>query len=157
MSSVPEVIIEEVMSPSILSVAVAPGSAKVSPTVRLMVEEPVKVIVGGVVSGSGLTITVLIVETELPAASVTEYSMVYVPSVDVSTVPEEVIEEVMPPSILSSAIAPGSAKVSPTVRLMVEEPDKVIVGGVVSGIGLSLEQDNRINKIKRVSLCITCC
>ena len=156
MSSVPEVIIEEVMSPSILSVAVAPGSAKVSPTVRLMVEEPVKVIVGGVVSGSGLTITVLVVETELPAASETEYLVVYVPSVDVSTVPEEVIKEVMSPSILSVAVAPGSAKVSPTVRLMVEGLDKVIVGGVVSGIGLSLEHDNRIKKTNRVSLCITC-
>ena len=46
----PEVVIDEVMFPSTLSVAVAPGSVKVSPTVILIVEEPVNVITGFVVS-----------------------------------------------------------------------------------------------------------
>ena len=61
-------VIEEVRSPSKSSVAVAPGSVKVSPTKRIIVEEPVRVIVGG---KSKLTTTVLIIETELPAASET--------------------------------------------------------------------------------------
>jgi hypothetical protein len=52
---------------------------KVSPTVKLIVEEPVKVIVGGVVSGSGLIITVLVTETKLFPLSETEYTKVYVP------------------------------------------------------------------------------
>ena len=44
--TVPEVVIEEVKSPSTSSVAVAPGSVKVAPRGRLIVEEPVKVITG---------------------------------------------------------------------------------------------------------------
>ena len=67
-------------------------------------------------SSEEFTITVLVVEAILPAASETEYSIVYVPSVAVSTVPEDVIEEVMSPSILSSAVAPASVKVSPTPK-----------------------------------------
>ena len=55
----------------------------------------------------------------------------YVPAVAVSTEPEVVIEEVRSPSTLSVAVAPGSVKVSPTVRLMVEEPVNVITGAVV--------------------------
>ena len=58
----------------------------------------------------------------------------YVPAVDVSTEPEVVIEEVRSPSTLSVAVAPGSVKVSPTVRLIVEEPVKVITGAVVSAV-----------------------
>ena len=61
----------------------------------------------------------------------------YVPAVDVSTVPEVVIDEVRSPSTSSVAVAPGSVKVSPTVRLMVEEPVSVITGGIVSAVGLS--------------------
>ena len=51
--------IDEVMFPSTLSEAVAPGSVKVSPTVRLMVDDPAKVITGAVVSAAALTIIVL--------------------------------------------------------------------------------------------------
>ena len=46
-STVPELVIEEVRSPSTASVAVAPGSVKVSPTVSSITDEPVKVITGG--------------------------------------------------------------------------------------------------------------
>ena len=49
------------------SSAVAPGSVQVSPTLRLIVEEPTKVIVGYL----NFTKTVLWREAELPAASVT--------------------------------------------------------------------------------------
>ena len=52
---------------------------------------------------------------------------------DVSTVPEVVIDDVIFPSTLSEADAPGSVivKVSPTVKLIVGEV-KVIVGASVS-------------------------
>ena len=57
---------------------------------------------------------------------------------DVSTVPEVVIEEVKSPSTSSVAVAPGSVNVSPTVRFIVEEPTKVIVGSVVSAVELDV-------------------
>ena len=57
---------------------------------------------------SELTITVLDTEVILPSVSETEYTIVYVPSVSVSTVPEDVIEDVKSPSILSESLAPGS-------------------------------------------------
>ena len=50
MSTVPEVIIEDVISPSILSVAVAPGSVKVLSNLILIVDEPTNEIVGGIIS-----------------------------------------------------------------------------------------------------------
>ena len=56
----------------------------------------------------------------------------YVPAVDVLTEPEVVIDDVISPSTLSVAVAPGSVKVSPTVKLMVEEPVNDIIGAVVS-------------------------
>ena len=46
-----------------------------------------------------------------------------------STVPEDVIVEVKSPSILSEAVAPGSVNVSPTSKLIVEEPTSDITGG----------------------------
>ena len=57
-STEPEIDIDEVMFPSTLSEAVAPGSVKVSPTLILIVEEPVNVITGAMVSAAALTITV---------------------------------------------------------------------------------------------------
>ena len=69
---VPEVVIDEVIFPSTLSDAVAPGSVNVSPTVRLMVEEPVNVIDGAVVSGDVFTTTSLDTEAKLPELSLTE-------------------------------------------------------------------------------------
>ena len=50
MSTVDVLVIEEVRSPSTLSVAVAPGSVKVSPTDSSITIEPIKVILGAVVS-----------------------------------------------------------------------------------------------------------
>ena len=60
---------------------------------------PVSVITGGVVS---TTFTVLVAVPVLPEASVAEYVIVYVPTVEVSTAPEVVT--VSPPS----AVAPAS-------------------------------------------------
>ena len=52
MLTVDVLVIEEVISPSTSSVAVAPGSEKVSPTVSSIIVKPVKVITGGVVSAA---------------------------------------------------------------------------------------------------------
>ena len=65
----PEVVIEEVKSPSTSSVAVAPGSVQFVPTATLIIDAPVNVIDGGVVSSGEFTITVLVVETILLALS----------------------------------------------------------------------------------------
>ena len=85
-------------------------------------------ITGAVVSGGVFIITVLVTEAELPALSETEYTIVYVPAKEVSTVPEEVIEEVILLPIASVAVAPGSVKASPTSRLIVEDPIGEITG-----------------------------
>ena len=113
-STDPEITIEEVRLPSILSLAVAPGSVKLLPTVMVIDDAPFNDIVGGVVSGGGFTRTVLEIEVVLFALSDTLYSIVYVPAVEVSTVPEIVIEEVISPSTSSDAVAPGSVNVYPT-------------------------------------------
>ena len=85
------------------------------------------------------TITVLWTSVAaFPAASETLYEIVYVPAVDVSTEPEIDIDEVMFPSTLSEAVAPGSVKVSPTLILIVEEPVNVITGAVVSAAALKI-------------------
>jgi len=55
------------------------------------------VITGAVVSRGVLIITVLVTEAELPSLSETEYTIVYIPAKEMSTVPEEVIEEVISP------------------------------------------------------------
>jgi len=112
-SAVPEVVIEEVISPSILSVAVAPGSVKAVPNSIVIVASPINDITGAIVSS---TVMVLVAEAELSEESKTVYTMVYVPSIEVSTVPEVVIEEVISPSSSSSAVAPGSVKVTPASR-----------------------------------------
>jgi hypothetical protein len=98
----------------------------VSPTKRLIVAEPGKVIVGG---KSKLTITVLDTEAILPSASETEYTIVYVPSVAVLTVPEDVREEVKSPSILSEAVAPGSVNVLPNSIFIIDSQTREIPGG----------------------------
>ena len=53
--------IEEVRSPSISSVAVAPGSVNVFPTKISIEEDPVSVITGGVVSGIITVIVPLVI------------------------------------------------------------------------------------------------
>ena len=52
-----------------------------------------------------------------------------------STVPLTVIELVISPSVSSVAVAPGSVHESPTVSCIVDDPFKVITGGVVSSVG----------------------
>ena len=54
-------------------------------------------ITGAVVSGGISITTILVTEAELPSLSETEYTIVYVPAKEMSTVPEEVIEEVISP------------------------------------------------------------
>ena len=58
MLTVDVLVIEEVRSPSTLSVAVAPWSVKVSPTVSSITVEPIKVITGAVVSAAASSITI---------------------------------------------------------------------------------------------------
>ena len=72
------------------------------------------------------------VEAKLLAASDTLYTSVYVPTVEVSTVPLTVIELVIFPSVSSVAVAPGSVHESPTVSCIVDDPLRVITGGVLS-------------------------
>ena len=86
----------------------------------------------------------------------------YVPAVDVLTVPEVVIDEVMFPSTLSVAVAPGSEKVSPTVRFIVEEPVNVITGFVVSVVeelvfelALTVIVPPKVAVLEEVSLTVT--
>ena len=112
-STEPAAVIEEVIFPSTLSVAVAPGFVNVAPRLRLIVEEPVNVITGAVVSGGVFITTILVTEAELPSLSETEYTIVYVPANEVSTEPAAVIEEVIFPSTSSVAVAPGSVNVAP--------------------------------------------
>ena len=107
-STVPEVVIEAVRSPSTSSVAVAPRSIQLSPKVICREEGPFNVITGGVASGIELTITVLVTDTKLFPLSKTEYTSVYVPVLETSTVPEVVIEAVISPSSWSVAIHPSS-------------------------------------------------
>ena len=64
MLTVDVLVIEEVRSPSTLSVAVAPGSVKVSPTVSSIIVEPVKVITGAVVS-TLVKVTVPVIGSEV--------------------------------------------------------------------------------------------
>ncbi len=77
MSTVPDVLILEVKSPSSLSAAVAPGSVKVSPTVKFIGLAPTIVIVGGVLAGgvAAFTITFLIHLASLPSVSLTVYTI----------------------------------------------------------------------------------
>ena len=69
--TVPEVVIDDVIIPSTSSVAVAPGSIKVSPTVRLIDDSQVNIIIGGVLSGGVLTAMVLVTDAVLFPVSVT--------------------------------------------------------------------------------------
>ena len=69
--TVPEVVIDDVIIPSKSSVAVAPGSIKVSPTVRLIDDSQVNIIIGGVLSGGVLTAMVLVTDAVLFPVSVT--------------------------------------------------------------------------------------
>ena len=80
---------------------------------------------------AGFTTTVLVTVAVLLAASATLYTSVYVPTVEVSTVPVTVIELVISPSVSSVAVAPGSVHESPKVSCIVDDPFRLIVGGVV--------------------------
>ena len=66
----PETTMLVVISPSTLSVAVAPGSVNASPRVTLIVSLPVNVITGATISAA--TITVLVTsDAALPVSSLT--------------------------------------------------------------------------------------
>ena len=69
------------------SVAVAPASVYVPPSSTVAGLSPVTVTTGAVVS---TTLTVLVAVAVFPSKSVAEYVIVYVPTVDVSTVLEAV-------------------------------------------------------------------
>jgi hypothetical protein len=57
---------------------------------------------------------------------------VYVPGVEESTSPDDVIEEVISPSILSEAVAPASEYIVPLSILIEEEPIREITGNLIS-------------------------
>tara|TARA_B110000977_G_scaffold774_1_gene1110 strand:- start:6 stop:380 length:375 start_codon:yes stop_codon:yes gene_type:complete len=116
------------------------------------------VITGAVVFA--VTIIDIVSESELPLLSKTLYTKLYVPAKEVSTVPEEVIEEVILLPIASVAVAPGSVKTSPTSRLIVEDPIGEITGNkknssdnIPTGSGSLLHEMKTIN-IKRSSFLI---
>ena len=107
-----------------------------------------------------VTIIDIVSESELPLLSKTLYTKLYVPAKEVSTVPEEVIEEVILLPIASVAVAPGSVKASPTSRLIVEDPIGEITGNkkkssdnIPTGSGSLLHEMKTIN-IKRSSFLI---
>ena len=107
-----------------------------------------------------VTIIDIVSESELPLLSKTLYTKLYVPAKEVSTVPEEVIEEVILLPIASVAVAPGSVKTSPTSRLIVEDPIGEITGNkknssdnIPTGSGSLLHEMKTIN-IKRSSFLI---
>ena len=77
-----------------------------------------------------LTITVLVADASLPAASTQEYDTAYVPRADVSTLP--VLTGLILPSTLSTHTAPASTYESPTSRTMELCPLSVIMGFVLS-------------------------
>jgi len=77
-----------------------------------------------------VTVTVRVVVAEFPAASVAVYVIVFVPTTFVSTVP--VMTGVIGPSTVSLAVAPGSAYAVPKRCVIVDSPDNVIAGAVVS-------------------------
>ncbi len=71
-STVPEMLMFAEISPSILSVAIAPSSVYTSPTFKLIVAAPLSVITGGKSSIGIMTFTVLVsCVAAFPAASLT--------------------------------------------------------------------------------------
>ena len=95
-STEPEVTIWDVMSPSVSSMQVAPGSVYVEPTLIDTVDEPTSVITGGVVSAASVTTydwsspVGVVLDKELLEESTmslsSETSRLYVPAWDESTV-----------------------------------------------------------------------
>ena len=59
MFTFPDVTIDVVRFPSVLSVAVAPNSLYVSPTFKFIVDEPFNVITGAVVSATAFAILIV--------------------------------------------------------------------------------------------------
>ena len=79
------------------------------------------------------TSTVLVFSSAvLPAASVTLYVIVYVPTVSTSTLPDTSMLSVISVSRLSVAVAPGSVKAVPLSRIMFVPPEISITGEIVS-------------------------
>src|SRR5699024_1375772 len=120
-STSPVISISSVTSLSTLSSAVAPGSSYVEPTSNSIVLSPFNVKIGASVSSSpsplpsvSTSCTVLVSVASFPAASESVYTTSYFPTIEVSTSPETSIASDTSPSTSSSAVATGSAYVSPT-------------------------------------------
>ncbi len=93
-----------VVVPLTASNAVAPSSLYTSPTKRLMVDDPFRVMTGGVIS---TTLIVRVVVAVFPEESVTEYVTEYVPTVFMFK-DEESTEATNPTSRLSETVEPCS-------------------------------------------------
>ena len=104
------------------SAAVAPASVYVVPSSTVAGLVPVTVTTGSIVS---TTFTVLVAVPVLPEASEALYVIVYVPTVEVSTVPLDV-------TVPSVVVAPASVYVVPSSTLAGLVPVTVTTGSIVS-------------------------
>ena len=129
--------IDDVISPSLLSDAVAPSSTYEEFNTTVTCAAPFNAISGLVVSGTGITITVRIISSAaFPAASVTLYFTWYVSALVVSTVVVTLIDDVISPSLVSDAVAPSSTYevfITTVTGRQCVAPFNVITGFVVSG------------------------
>ena len=103
----PELAVLIVPVPSILSDQVAPGSVYVEPCAIFAIPDPTRLTTGATRSG-GTTFTVRVIVTPVPEVSVYVYSSIYVPTVLISTVPDDATLIVPLPSSRSVHVAPGS-------------------------------------------------
>ncbi len=121
------------IAPSTVSVQVAPASEYELPTDMDTVDWPMRVRVGGVVSDTVVSDTLMVLLTDtalLPAPSEQEYVRVYVPGTEGLTAPWTVGWTA--PSTVSVQVAPASEYELPTDMDTVDWPMRVRVGGVVS-------------------------
>lgn len=118
--------------PSKKSVQLAPGSAKEEPASIVIVESQFRVTTGAVLS-STITVRVTVLEV-FAALSVWIYSIVYVPSAAILTVPLHAITEPVP-STMSVQLAPGSKNEPVEASTIIGvAPERVRTGPTVSAI-----------------------
>lgn len=79
-------------------------------------------------ANTATTLTVRVIVHTFPAVSVFAYVSTYVPAVLVSTEPDVESGTDPEPSTLSVHDAPRSTKVEPTGRLILLEPERVMIG-----------------------------
>ena len=115
------------MSPSVKSLAVAPGSVNVLPSIISIGLAPNNVNDGG----RSITSTLRVIDEVAPYLSVAVYVRVYVPG-GVLVLTEPLVLTLRTPSSVSLAVAPGSINVSPWLIWKGLAPLRVIVGNLFS-------------------------